>query len=139
MIPNDQVKEGIVQRLRVNAALVAQLPDGIQGVREQFWRGTDFAYPNVRVQLETQYDATPNNNCTPAIQSWSIYVFSEKHSSQEADTLAGEIVTYLRGTTFTVGTVKFSNVKVLESIPAIPEDEHTWRSQLRCQSIIYTP
>jgi len=137
MIPNDQVKEGIVTYLRANASLTALLPDGVQGVREQYWRGQDFKYPNVRVQLETQFDATPETNCTPTIQTWTVYVFSEKHSSQEADTIAGLIVNYLRGSTFTVKTVKFSNVKVLESIPAVPEDERTWRAQLRCQSIIY--
>jgi hypothetical protein len=138
MIANDLVKEAIVTNLRAYAALTAQLPDGVQGVREQHWRGTVFQYPNVRVELESQIDVTPNNNCTPAYQTWSVYVFSEKQSSQEADTLAGLIVSHFKGITFTVNTVKFSNVSILESIPATPEDEHTWRAQVRCQSVINT-
>jgi hypothetical protein len=136
VIPNDQVKEAIVTRLRDFTSLTNLLPDGVQGVREQYWRGTTFQYPNVRVELETQIDATPNTNCTPAYQDWSVFVFSEKHSSQEGDTLAGMVVTYLRGSSFTVNGVKFNEVKVLESIPATPEDEHTWRAQIRCRSVI---
>lgn len=139
MIANDLIKEAIVTRLRAHTTLTARLPDGVQGVREQFWRGTIFQYPNVRVELETQTDATPDSNCTPAYQDWSVYVFSEKQSSQEADEIAGIIVAYLRGTNFTVNTVKFSKVSILENIPATPEDEHTWRAQIRCRSLIFIP
>ena len=138
MIANDLIKEGIVQRLRVHSALTSLLPDGIQGVREVNWRGTVFQYPNVRVQVGSQFDATPDNNCTPTFVTFDVFVFSEKHSSQEADEIAGVVEAYIRGTTFTINTVKFSNVRVLELVPAIQDDPKTWRSQVRCQSIVYT-
>lgn len=135
MIPNDQIKEGVVQRLRAYATLTNLLPDGIQGVREANWRGQDFSYPNVRVQLDSQFDATPDTNCTPTYATFSVFILSEKHSSQECDTIAGIVEAYLRGSNFTINTVKFNNVKVLELVPAVQEDVHTWRAQVRCQSI----
>lgn len=137
MIPNDRTKEAVNTRLRAHAALTALLPDGVQGVREVNWRGNDFKYPNVRIQMGTQFDATPETNCTPTYQPFDVFVFSELHSSQEADTIAGIVEAYLRGSTFTINNVKFSNVKVLELIPALQEDPHTWRAQIRCQSIVY--
>jgi len=137
MIPNDLVKQAIVAYLKASSSLIAQLPDGTKGVREQYWRGTDFSYPNVRVELETQVDSSPNVDCNPALQDWSVHVFSQKQSSQEADDIAGIIMAYLRGSSFTQNTVKFQKVSVTENIPAIPEDEHTWRSQIRCRSVVY--
>lgn len=137
MIPNDQIKEAINTRLRAYSTLTDLLPDGIQGVREINWRGAVFQYPNVRIQLGSQFDATPETSCTPTYQPFDIFVFSEKHSSQECDEIAGVIEAYIRGSTFTVNTVRLSNVKILELVPAVQDDPHTWRSQVRCQSIVY--
>ncbi len=137
MIPNDRTKEAVNSRLRSYATLTSRLPDGIQGVREINWRGADFKYPNVRIQMGSQYDATPETNCTPTFQPFDIFVFSEMHSSQECDEIAGIVEAYLRGSTFTVNNVKFSNIKILELVPAIQDDPHTWRAQVRCQSTVY--
>lgn len=139
MIPNDITKAAVVAKLKADATLIARLPDGLLGVKESGWRGNVFQYPNVRVEMETQIDATPDSNCTPVNQSWSIYVFSESHSSQEADEIAGIIAQNLKGVSFSGTGVRFSRVEVLENIPAIPEDERTWRAQVRCRSTIYTP
>jgi len=139
MIPNDVTKAAVVAETQSIASLIALLPDGTQGVREYGWRGNQFQYPNVRVEMESQYDATPDSNCTPVNQSWSLYVFSESHSSLEADNLAGIIANYFKGISFSGTGVKFSTVEVLENIPAIPDDERTWRAQVRCRSIIYEP
>jgi hypothetical protein len=139
MIPNDVTKAAVVAKLKANATLVARLPDGSQGIREAGWRGNVFKYPNVRVEMESQIDATPDSNCTPVNQAWSVYVFSESHSSQEADDIAGVIASYFKGLSFSGSGVRFSRVEVLENIPAIPDDERTWRAQVRCRSIIYTP
>ena len=139
MIPNDLTKAAVVAKLKANATLVARLPDGLMGIRESGWRGNVFQYPNVRVEMEAQVDATPDSNCTPVNQAWSVYVFSEFHSSQEADEIAGIIANYFKGLSFSGSGVKFSSTEVLENIPAIPDDERTWRAQVRCRSIIYEP
>jgi hypothetical protein len=137
MIPNDTTKAAVVAKLKTNATLVARLPDGLLGIREASWRGNTFAYPNVRVEMETQFDLTPDSDCTPVDQSWSVYVYSETHSSQEADDIAGLIAVYFKGLSFSGDGVKFTRVGILENIPAIPDDEHTWRAQVRCRSVIY--
>jgi hypothetical protein len=137
MIPNHVTKAAVVSILKANASLVAMLPDGTQGIREYGWRGGEFQYPNVRVEMETQIDQTPDSDCTPVSQTWSVYIFSESHSSQEADTIAGLIAQYFKGLSFDGAGVKFIRTEVLENIPAIPEDERTWRAQVRCRSIIH--
>lgn len=140
MIPNDTTKAAVVAKTKSITSLTSLLPDGLQGVREFGWRGGgqgSFQYPNVRVEMETQLDVTPDSNCTPVYQSWSFYVFSEHHSSQEADNLAGIIANFFKGLSFTGTGVVFSRTEILESIPAVPEDENTWRAQVRCRSIIY--
>lgn len=139
MIPNDITKGAVIARLKADSTLVARLPDQLLGIREYGWRGNVFQYPCVRVEMESQIDATPDSNCTPVNQSWSVYVFSELHSSQEADEIAGIIATNFKGISFGDVNVKFSRVEILENIPAIPDDERTWRAQVRCRSIIYTP
>ena len=137
MIANDQVKEAVVSILKANATLIALLPDGLQGVRERGWRGNQFGFPNVRVDLEPQRDQTPDSNCTPVIQDWSIYVYSEQHSSKEADQIAGIIANLFQSRFFVENGIKFARVNILENIPAFPDDENTWRAQVRCRSIIY--
>lgn len=137
MISNDEVKEAVVSTLKADAILVARLPDGQNGIRERGWRGNVFQYPIVRVDLEPQRDLTPDSNCTPVTQDWSIYVYSEEHSSREADQIAGLVANLFQGRFFVSNGIKFSRVNILENIPAIPEDERTWRAQVRCRSIIY--
>lgn len=137
MISNDLTKAAVVAKLKTITALTALLPDGLQGIRESGWRGNVFGFPNVRVEMESQTDLTPDSNCTPSNQSWSIYVFSEKQSSQEADEIAGIVVGQIKGVSFSGTGVKFSRVEILENIPAIAENENTWRAQIRCRSIVY--
>lgn len=137
MIANDQVKEAVVSILKANSTLIARLTDGLKGVRERGWRGNVFSYPNVRVDLEPQRDLTPDSDCTPVIQDWSVYVYSEQHSSMEADQIAGIVANLFQSRFFVENGVKFARVNILENIPAIPEDERTWRAQVRCRSIIY--
>ena len=137
MIPNDTTKAAVVARLQVNSTLIARFPDGSQGVREYGWRGNQFQYPNARVEMESQIEVNPGGNCSSVEQPWSVYIFSESHSSQEADDIAGVVSQYFQGSSFDGTGVKFSRVEVLESIPAIPDDERTWRAQVRCRSVIY--
>ena len=107
------------------------------GVSELNWRGDVFSYPNVRIGLESQTDLTPDSNCTPVIIDWSTYIFSEKHSSLEADEIAGLIAVYFKDLNFSANGIRFVRVQILENIPALQEDSNTWRAQVRCRSIVY--
>jgi len=138
MIPNNTVQASIVAETQLVPTLTGTvLPDGAIGVSEVNWRGDVFQYPNVRVGLESQQDATPDSNCTPVFVEWSTYVFSEKHSSFEANEVAGLIVVYFKGRNFTSNGLRFARVEILENIPALQEDSNTWRAQIRCRSIVY--
>ncbi len=139
MIPNNSLQAAIVYQTQLVPTLTGTvLPDGARGVSEVNWRGDVFQYPNVRVGLESQTDQTPDSNCTPVVVDWSIYVFSEVHSSREANEIAGLIVVYFKGLNFTSNGVRFIRVGILENIPALQEDSNTWRAQIRCRSIAYT-
>jgi hypothetical protein len=142
MIPNNEIKEALISKGRAIAGLTAPLPtgtlpDGLQGVREHSWKGTDYNYPNVRLELETQVPTTNDSNCAVGLANWSWYVFSEMHSSQEADRIAGIILANFRGISFQINNVHFSRIVILENIPAVSQDERTWRAQVRCQSLVY--
>lgn len=138
MIPNNTVQASLISETQLVPTLTGTvLPDGAQGVRELNWRGDVFTYPNVRLALENQTDATPDSNCTPVFQDWSFYIFSEKHSSFEANEIAGLIVIYFKGRNFSSNGIRFVRVEILENIPALQEDEKTWRAQIRCRSVVY--
>lgn len=138
MIPNNTVQAAVVEQTQQVPTLTGTvLPDGGRGVSELNWRGDVFTYPNVRIALESQTDATPDSNCTPVFVDWSAYVFSEKHSSREANEIAGLIAVYFKGRNFTSNGLRFARVEILENIPALQDDPNTWRSQVRCRSIVY--
>lgn len=137
MIANSTLKAAIVEKLQANAALTSQFPDGVQGVREVSFRGNLFGYPNVRVEIETQTDSTPDSNCTPVSVTWSVFSFSEIHSSKQSDDIAGLVANYLQNSGFTYYGVRFVRVQILELVPAVPEDNRTWRAQVRCRSTVY--
>lgn len=136
MISNNDLKAAIVARLKAFAQLIAILPDGLEGVREYEWRGTDFQYPNVRVKIDGQVDTSPDSNCSIFSADWSVYIFSEIHSSNQADMIAGMIANYFRGSNFTYNAVKLVRIQIVENIPAVTQDERTWRAQVRCRSIV---
>ena len=138
MIANNTIKAAIVAQTQAVPTLTGTvLPDGAKGVAEINWRGDVFSYPNVRIGDISQTDQTPDSNCTPVIIDWSVYVFSEKHSSLEADNIAGLIVVYFKDRNFTSNGLRFVRVGILENIAAIQDDPNTWRAQVRCRSIVY--
>lgn len=138
MIPNNDVQAAIVSETYLVPTLTGTvLPDGALGVAEVNWRGDTYQYPHVRIGLENQTDATPDSDCTPVLQDWSFYVFSEKHSSFEANDIAGLLAVYFKGRNFSSNGLRFARVQVLENIPALQEDSNTWRAQVRCRSIVY--
>ena len=134
MVSNDIIQAALLAKVQSITALTAALADGANGIKQLNYKGTDFGYPCVRLALEGQTEIA-EMSC-PSQVDFSFYVFSEKSSSKEADQIAGIIVSAIRGLSFQQGTVKFVKIRIVENIPAIAQDEVTWRSQIRCQSII---
>jgi len=89
MIDNDLIQAAIIAKLKANALLTAFLTGlgATSEIREAQWQGTEFVYPNVRVEIGTQVEDgnPPCYSMTP----FTIYSYSEKDSSREANQLAG--------------------------------------------------
>lgn len=134
MISNDLIQAAIIAKANSSAVLIAA-PLSSGTVLEYNFQGTDWTYPCVRLQLESQPDAT-EDSCPSAVE-FSFYVFSEQSSSKQANQLAGRVVSVFRGLSFTQNSIKFVKVKILENIPAIRQDVRTWRAQIRCRSVIH--
>ena len=137
MIDNDLLQAAILAKSQGVTALTSSLPSGTASIKEFNWRGTDFQYPCVRIAVESQFDVSETNISCPSQVDFSFYIFSEKQSSKEANSIAGKVVAGLRGLSFAQNNIKFVKVRILEHIPAIAEDERTWRAQVRCRSIVH--
>jgi hypothetical protein len=138
MISNDLIQAALLTKAQSFATITTALPSGADGIKELNYKGSDFAYPCIRIALEGQIDIAGMNTHCPSQVDFSFYVFSEKASSKEANEIAGKVVSAFRGLSFGQSTVKFVKIRIQENIPAIAQDERTWRAQIRCQSIIHT-
>ena len=138
MISNELIQAAILAKIQATVSITSLLADGINGIRELNYKGTDFAYPCIRIALEGQTDIAGTNTHCPSQADFSFYIFSEKSSSKETNQIAGKVVTAFRGLSFSQSTVKFVKINILENIPAIAQDERTWRAQIRCQSTVHT-
>lgn len=137
MISNDLVQAAILAKAQAITALTSSLPSGTASIKEFNWRGVIFQYPCIRLDIASQVDLSETNVSCPAQVDFSFYVYSEAQSSREANQIAGKVVTGFRGLSFSQNSIKFVKVRILENIPALVEDERTWRAQVRCQSIVH--
>lgn len=89
MIDNDQIQAAIVAKLKANSALTTWLATRSTAgeIRESQFQGREFFYPAVRVELGTQIEEG-NPPCYSTLP-FTVYSYSEKGSSQEANQLAG--------------------------------------------------
>lgn len=124
MLDNNDIQAGLIAYLKANTTVVALLASGTS-IKEDQWQGTTFVYPAVRVDLGMQL---PRGNCDGAEATFSVICYSEDASSQEADRLAGTVNDQLHRKAFTSSGVRYS-IYSRGLIPAIREDERTWRSE----------
>lgn len=92
MISPELIQAAIITQLKANTALINWLTarNAANEIRENEWQGSNFVYPNVRVDLGTQVPVT-NGVCHPTQSnlSFSVFSFSEQDSSKQANVLAG--------------------------------------------------
>lgn len=136
MIDNNLLQAALTAKANGNTVITTSLPSGT--VLEYNFQGTDLSYPSARLQIENQYDISDTNVNCPSQVEWSWYVFGEQRSSKECNQIAAKFVNQFRGVSFTQNGIKFVKIRILENIPAIQEDERTWRAQIRCQSIVHS-
>lgn len=125
----------------VQAAIVAKLKSlapfqGVQGVevRELEWQGDTFTYPNVRVELEYNSPYFDEQlKCTLQRVEFSVYCFSEQRSSKECSQVKSAVINAMTSNGFSNQSlnIKFLPVRIVDNVPAVREDEHTWRSQVK--------
>jgi hypothetical protein len=125
MIDNDDIQAGLVAYLQAQTTTIVALLDSSGDIKEDQWQGTTFLYPAVRVDLGPQL---PKANCDAADVTFSVLCYSENASSKEADELAGTVNTDLHRKAFTKSSVRYS-IYSQGLIPAIREDDRTWRSE----------
>jgi hypothetical protein len=91
MIDTDVIQAALIAKLKADTALVAFLTSfgAANEIRESQWQGRDFIYPNVRLELGTHTDEgdPPCYSTMP----FTVYSYSEKDSSREANQLAGYV------------------------------------------------
>ena len=135
MIDNDLLQAALVAKSNSTPNIQASLASGT--IVEYNFQGTDWVYPNARLQMESQYDVSEDSANCPSQTEWSWYIFSEQGTSKQANQIASKFVNSFRGLSFTQNSIKFTRVHILENIPAIRQDERTWRAQVRCRSIVH--
>lgn len=125
----------------IQAAIIAKLKSlapfqSVQSgeVRELEWQGDSFSYPNIRVELEDNVPYFDEQlKCTLQRVEFSVYCFSEQRSSKECSQVKTSVINAMVSNGFNNSGlgVRFLPVRIMDNVPAVREDERTWRSQVR--------
>lgn len=136
MISNADIKAAWISKMKSNLYITSVVSSG--EIREVEWKGTEFAYPNIRVKLQPLVPTTQSLDCRVFNSDVTIYVFSEEKSSKQADDIASVIAEQIWTHGFTVGNVKIFSVHLSGLDPAeVPEgDTNSWRSAVRFRSMV---
>jgi len=127
MKTNEEIQEAIVTYTKGLSDITSLLEDGADEIREDSWQGTDFSYPNIRVNI---IDNIPlDETCNLCRITVSFMVFSESYSSKESDTIAGVVHNTLHQRSFNSNGVTFS-ARTTRLIPAVRRDQWTWMSEV---------
>lgn len=111
-------------------------------IRELEWQGDSFTYPNIRVELESNdWVFDEQERCMLQYVEFSIYCFSEQRSSKECSQIKTAIINALAGIGFSNNTysVKFNRLRIVDNVPAVRQDERTWRAQVKFGSRVGSP
>lgn len=126
MLRNDEIQAALIAKLKGNATIVALLSSS-GDIKEDQWQGTNFVYPAVRLQLNSNEPLTPN--CPHLRIGLSILVFSETDNSLQADQIAGIINNELHNRQFSSNGIAIS-LRTTNLIPAVRSERLIWRSQI---------
>jgi len=131
MITNEDIKTGLIAYIKSKSTITDVLANSDE-VREFQWQGTEFSYPCTRLRI---IENVPYNDCAYSVVICSFLVFSQDASSKEADEITGIIANELHETSFSSSGVKY-NLWVTNLIPAVRQDERTWRSEVMLKGIV---
>ena len=135
MLDNNDSQVALLYYLKNNTAIDTVLNDnGVDDdeIREKFWQGTEFSYPNVRIACQV----TPvQADCGPDTLSFVVSVSSEEKSSKQSMVIAGTIAKQLHNKAFTNNGVRMNHVQVL-LLPYSAQEEGIWRSDVQAKAQI---
>lgn len=130
VISPDVVQQALVAKLKANIALLAWMTarSVSDEIREDYWQGPDFNYPNVRVVLGIM---TPHGNGTCREQDtqvqFSVDCFSEKESSLECAQLLGLVVNAVFGHQLTGTSFAPATMDCTAAYPPTRMEERVWK------------
>jgi hypothetical protein len=140
MISDQLVQADLITKLKSIISVTTILPEGANGIKELQWQGDTFQYPAVRLDLEDcGYEFDEQEQCGLYFAEFSVYVFSEERSSKQCSTIKGLLENALTGLGWTGTNARYNRLRLAENIPAIRQDERTWRSQLRYRTRLTLP
>ncbi len=125
MISVNDVQSAFIQSLKSDSSITGSL--GSNDIREDYWQGTEFVYPNLRVDVG---DLTPVPAQPCEIMNFSnvtIWVYGEKDSSQQVNNIAALVANKYHEHNFTQSG-KVYRTTVTRIIAAKRTDERTWRA-----------
>jgi hypothetical protein len=124
---NDEIKQGLVAYMKSKLTITNLLyNDDPDEIKEYNWQGTVSFYPCVRLRLIANL---PILNCDGSDFTAGVMAFSEQASSAEADNIAGIIANILHDKGFSSSGIAY-RTRVTNIVPAIRQDERTWRSEV---------
>lgn len=131
-ISDELIQADIIAKLKTITSVTALLGDGASGIKELQWQGDTFTYPNVRLDIENNsYEFDEQERCSLYKVEFSVYIFSQERSSKQCSQIKGLLENYLTGLGWTGTNAKYNRLRLQENVPAVREDERTWRAQLQ--------
>lgn len=124
-ISNDLLQAALVAYLKLQPTLTSVTT--ATEIRENTWKGADFNYPNVRVELTRN---VPEKDGCPQYIDVTFQVYSETTTSKQADQIAGIITTILHDKQFGQNGLKIY-LYAVNVQPAYAEGVPTWRSNVQ--------
>lgn len=134
MIPNDDIQAGVIAKLKANSTLVSTL-NSQNEIKEAQYQGTAFLYPAVRVQIGTQTVDRRSPFCSFGFLPFTVRVYSEQKSSQEADDIIGK-VNFLHGSYVTGTGFILNQIECIGLTGAIRVSEQLWMSEANYLSLM---
>lgn len=126
MIFLDEIQASIISHLKATVSGSAYKLDNDE-IRERQWQGTQFVYPNVRIDVG---QCVPErSNCVKLEINFDVLVFSEEASSYQASRIAGIISDALHDKSYTSEGLRLSTW-VSSLNPTVRTDESTWQASL---------
>ena len=138
MKSDELIQADLIAKLKTITSVTGII--GVTEVKELQWQGDTFTYPNIRLDLESnEYEFDEQERCNLWRVEFSVYVFSQERSSKQCSTIKGLLENYLTGLGFTGTNAKYSRLRLIDNVPAIREDERTFRAQLRYSTRLTNP